>query len=155
MWIYYRSIPWIPRRKILNIWESYGWVITNKRICRLGDIIDLVERKGPRDDGGQRRWESVCGHNEAVDMMDEEEGNATMVPAARTKRRASQPIVQYDTRDAIAIGPAHPVCHQHASPPQTHSAHPLHAWWNMLYYIIIPWMVSPLARRVIRNCRPN
>lgn len=30
--------------------------------------------------GGEAEAQSVCGHNEAVDMMDEEEGNATMVP---------------------------------------------------------------------------
>lgn len=87
--------------------------------------------------GGEAEAQSVCGHNEAVDMMDEEEGNATMVPGPWEGERergrwrgggaGSEPIVHCDTRDAIAIGPAHPVCHQHASPPQTHSAHPLHA----------------------------
>ncbi|KAG7191035.1 hypothetical protein KM043_007081 [Ampulex compressa] len=70
--------------------------------------------------------QSVCGHNEAVDMMDEEKGGTTMAPEGRA-RGGGEAIVQHDTRDAIAIGPAHPVCHQHASPPQTHSGHPLHA----------------------------
>lgn len=102
------------------------------------NIVDLVGRKGGDGERGRgAEAQSVCGHNEAVDMMDEEEGNATMVPGPGGRaggrereggrERGSQPIVHCDTRDAIAIGPAHPVCHQHASPPQTHSAHPLHA----------------------------
>lgn len=45
------------------------------------NIVDLVGRKGGDGERGRgAEAQSVCGHNEAVDMMDEEEGNATMVP---------------------------------------------------------------------------
>ncbi|KAK1137020.1 hypothetical protein K0M31_001548 [Melipona bicolor] len=127
--IFIMFAPKKERRRCNGGGKGKGGKQTGMRNAAPG--IHGMRRTFSRTKGSKRRrWpeaQSVCGHNEAVDMMDEEEGNATMVPGARTKRRASQPIVQYDTRDAIAIGPAHPVCHQHASPPQTHSAHPLHA----------------------------
>lgn len=64
-------------------------MITNRRICRLrggeGEEYRRFswakrERQREREDGRGAEAQSVCGHNEAVDMMDEEEGNATMVP---------------------------------------------------------------------------